>query len=894
MALTKYNAKRDFKKTAEPKGKVAKGKGELIFVVQKHHASHLHYDFRLEAEGVLKSWAVPKGPSLNPDDKRLAMMVEDHPYDYKDFEGNIPEGSYGGGNVIVWDMGTYFPTENPEGGDKAILDGIKKGNIKITLKGKKLKGDFDLVKLKNGKQENAWLLFKRKDKYISTQDITMKDKSVISKVTLEQLAKKYGNEKTGHTKDEVKRPAAKKKAVVAKKAAVNKATAKPAKKVASKKSASKKKPVRVKPMLAELIDKDFDNQEWVFEMKYDGYRALADCDGQGNVDLYSRNLLDFNTEFQPIHDALQAMPFDCLLDGEVVVENKKGISSFQLLQNFRTNDEGTLQYYVFDILRLNGEDLTGLTLLERKELLRMLLEKSKIDNVHYSEHIAEKGINFFKKANTKGWEGIIAKRADSVYKTARRSSDWLKIKITKQEEAIICGITEPQGGRNHFGALLLGAYKGDKLEYIGNCGTGFDHAALKDLYAKFKPLFTDKSPFDERITHRTKIQWMKPKLVCQVKFTEWTQDGSMRHPVYLGLRNDKKATEVKKELLIPKDKTPAKKAAVKKTAAKKASAKASKKKAKPEPEDKVEENASNLIMKVGKQTLKLTNQNKLYWPEDGITKGDLVKYYDEVSSIILPYLKDRPESMHRFPNGIKDQGFYQKDVDVDKIPKWLQTEEVFSESNKEHIQYLICNNKETLLYMANLGCIEINPWNSRIQTPENPDWMVIDLDPEDIDFKEVVKTAIETRKFFESLEIESYCKTSGATGLHIYVPLAAKYDYDIVKNFAQLVAQNINEKLPDTTSILRMPAKRQKRVYLDFLQNRRGQTLASPYSVRPKPGATVSTPLEWSEVNTKLDPTNFTIKNIMKRVEKKGDLWKPVIGKGVNLDKIIKKLYEEA
>lgn len=893
MALKKYNAKRNFKQTAEPKGKVKKGKGELIFVIQKHHASHLHYDFRLEAEGVLKSWAVPKGPSLNPDDKRLAMMVEDHPYDYKDFEGNITEGNYGAGNVIVWDMGTYTSTEHPEDGDKAILDGIKKGNVKITLKGKKLKGDFDLVKLKNGKQENAWLLFKRKDKYVSDKDITLKDKSVLSHVTLEQLAKKYDNEKNGHTAEENK--AAAKKAPtkkVVKKAAVKKATVKKVapNKTASKKLASKKKPIRLKPMLAELSDKEFDNDDWVFEAKYDGYRALADCTGDGSVDLYSRNLLSFNDEFKPIADALEDMPYDCLLDGEVVVEDKKGVSRFQLLQGYRSNNEGKLQYYVFDILRLNDEDLTGLTLLQRKELLETLLNKVKIPNVHYSEHVVGKGINLSKKANAKCWEGIIAKRADSIYNTARRSSDWLKIKITQQEEAIICGITEPQGGRKHFGALLLGVYNGKKLEYIGNCGTGFDFDTLKELYSKFEPLFINKSPFDERITHRTKIQWMKPKLVCQVKFTEWTSEGSLRHPVYLGLRKDKKAADVKKQEPKPKVKAVTKKAAAKPS--KKAAS--DKIKAVQVDDEYDAANTSNYEVKVGKQTLKLTNQNKVYFPKDGITKRDIVQYYDEVSSIILPYMKDRPQSMHRFPNGINDQGFYQKDVDVDKIPTWLQTEEVFSESNKEHIQYLICNNKETLLYMANLGCIEMNPWNSRIQTPENPDWMVIDLDPEAIAFTEVVKAAIEVHKFFEEHEIESYCKTSGATGLHIYVPLAAKYDYDIVKNFAQLVAQSVNERLPSTTSILRMPAKRQKKVYLDFLQNRRGQTLAAPYSVRPKPGATVSTPLDWSEVNAKLDPTKFTIKNTLQRIDKKGDLWKPVIGKGVNLDKVIKKIYDAA
>jgi bifunctional non-homologous end joining protein LigD len=299
-------------------------------------------------------------------------------------------------------------------------------------------------------------------------------------------------------------------------------------------------------------------------------------------------------------------------------------------------------------------------------------------------------------------------------------------------------------------------------------------------------------------------------------------------------------------------------------------------------------------LKVGKTVLKLTNQNKIYWPDEKITKGDLVKYYSEVSDLMLPYLKDRPQSLHRFPNGIRDAGFYQKDFDRSKTPEWLYTEPIYSESNKKYIDYLVCNDKATLLYMANLGCIEIHPWNSRIQSPENPDWLVIDLDPEDISFREVVKAAQETKKLLDELEIDCYCKTSGSTGLHIYVPLAAKYDYEIAKNFAQLVAQKVNDVLPDTTSVLRMPGKRKKRVYLDFLQNRRAQTLAAPYSLRPKPGATVSTPLEWSEVNARLDVTKFNIKTIFKRLDKKGDLWKPVLGKGANLDKAVKHIYEEA
>ncbi len=624
-------------------------------------------------------------------------------------------------------------------------------------------------------------------------------------------------------------------------------------------------------MLATLSEGAFDDKDWIFEIKYDGYRALAACDGQGNTELYSRNLLSFNKDFPDAVQNLETMSHQCLLDGEVVVEDDKGVSRFQLLQNYQNTKAGELKYYVFDILNLDGNDLTALPLIERKQLLQLLLKKEKLHNVIYSDHIEEKGISFFASAEKNGLEGIIAKDAHSPYRIDKRSSEWKKIKISKEQEAIIVGITQPKGQRNHFGALLLAVYDGAELQYIGNCGTGFDQKTLAELYKKFQPLFIDKSPFKQKIPLSATVQWIKPQLVCQVKFTEWTKDGSMRHPVFLGLRKDKKAKEVKREIPFDMEK---------KTKGTKAVADGTSKE-------------SDYEMKVGKTILKLTNQNKLYWPDDKITKGDLVNYYASVADVILPYLKDRPQSLHRFPNGILDAGFYQKDMDTDKVPEWLHTEKVFSESNNEHLDYLICNDKETLLYMANLGCIEIHPWNSRIQTPENPDWVVIDLDPEDIAFTEVVKAALETRKLLDSLEIESYCKTSGSTGLHIYIPLAARYDYEIAKTFAQSIATQINEILPKTTSILRMPAKRKKKVYLDFLQNRRAQTLAAPYSVRPKPGATVSTPLEWSEVNSKLDVSKFTIKNTLKRLDSKGDLWEPVIGKVVNLDKAIRKIYEQ-
>ncbi|MCW3127687.1 MAG: dependent ligase [Bacteroidetes bacterium] len=636
-------------------------------------------------------------------------------------------------------------------------------------------------------------------------------------------------------------------------------------------------------MLATLGEKPFDDENWVFEPKYDGYRVLALCDGDGGVMLYSRNFLSFDKVYASVREQLESIDHACLLDGEVVVENKKGASDFQLLQQYQKSGKGELKYYVFDLLNLESNDTTALPLVKRKELLKLLLAKQKFKNIFYSEHIVQKGIRYYEQAMKKGWEGIMAKRADSPYQVDRRSKDWVKLKITQEEEAVIGGITAPQGSRQHFGSLLLGAYDehGD-LVYTGNCGTGFDTKALAELYNKFKTLFTDKSPFVNQVKLRNEIQWLKPKLVCQVKFTEWTDDNSMRHPVYMGLRVDKKATEVIREKPVDMTKITAKATSKKPAAVKEKSKQA----ASVATKEKAE--AKSIEVKVGRAVLKLTNPQKIYWPDEKITKGEMVNYYAEIAPVILPYLKDRPESMHRFPNGISAPSFYQKDLDIATVPDWLHSEKVYSDSNKDTIDYLICNDKETLMYMANLGCIEIHPWNSRITALDKPDWLVIDLDPDDISFTEVVKCAQVTKKVFDKLGMECYCKTSGATGLHIFAPLGAKYEYDVVRNFAQLVARQVHEQLPDTTSLERQPRNRKGKIYVDFLQNSRGQTLAAPYSLRPRPGAPVSTPLEWSEVNAKLDPKNFTMKNIFKRLDKKGDLWKGVIGKGNDLKKAFK------
>jgi len=857
MSLSKYNQKRNFKQTEEPKGKIGKSEKDLIFVVQKHAASHLHYDFRLELDGVLKSWAVPKGPSMNPDDKRLAMMVEDHPYDYKDFEGSIPEGNYGAGNVIVWDNGTYTTADEDSASAKKTLKAdLNKGHLSFILKGKKLKGEFSLVKL-HGKQENAWLLIKKKDKYATDEDILKKNKSVLSNQTLEALEKKNETKEKAaskETKDESEDDTDTEKAV--------------SKTKTTKKKSDKKEPVAfVKPMLASITDQPFDDPEWVYENKYDGYRTLATINPD-EVHLFSRNQISFDVNFNPVLKELEKIKHQVILDGEVVVENDAGKANFQLLQNYLKTGEGNLKYYVFDILNLDGFSTTDLTLIERKELLKILLEKYALTNIFYSEHTVGNGLKSLEIASKSHSEGIMAKKANSTYLTDKRSTNWLKIKLVQQEEAVIIGITEPKNSRSYFGALLLGQYYGKRLEYIGKCGTGFTEEVLKDLYTKFKPHFIKESPAVQKIKLRDKIQWLKPKFVCQVKFTEWTEDMRLRHPVYLGLRVDKKASEV---FLTSKSKTLNKEVMA----------------TNEKPEITKEKDYD---LKVGTKTLHLTNQNKIYFPKDEITKGEIVQYYNEVADFILPYLKDRPQSMNRFPNGIDGPSFYQKDVDLDKIPSWLKTKKIYSESNDEHLDYLICNDKATLLYMANLGCIEINPWNSTTKHIENPDWLVIDIDPSNDKFEEVIRTALTVKEVMDELETECYCKTSGASGLHVYIPLGAKYDYDSIKIFAQLVATEIQKRIPEITSLERSIKKRNNKIYVDYLQNRRGQTLAAPYSVRPVPGAQVSTPLEWSEVTTKLHPSQFTIKNVLPRFEKKGDLWSPVLGKGANIKKILQKL----
>lgn len=910
MSLEKYKEKRDFTKTAEPKSGKPKQSDKLQFVIQKHDASRLHYDFRLEIDGVLKSWAVPKGPSTDPKTKRLAMMVEDHPFDYKDFEGIIPKGEYGGGTVIVWDEGSYEPIEKIKGKkaqEKHLLQQLNSGSLKIILHGEKLKGEFALVKT-HGMGENAWLLIKHKDDYANTSDITKKDKSVFSEKTIEQM-EKTSDQVWQHGKSEKTVKKKNNKAAASKVAEANfepDVTVDPPKKVPKeistliKKGKKSKIPIGMKPMLATLVDEPFDDPEWIYEVKWDGYRTLGFSLKNGDVQLLSRNNKPFNEKFYPICEVLKSWKLDIVVDGEILVLNDKGVSNFSKLQNWRSEADGELVYYIFDLIWYNGIDLTKLPLSSRQELLASILPQND-DRVRLSKVFKAKGTEFFHAAEKMGLEGIMAKKSDSPYLKDDRSRDWLKIKVHKRQEVVIAGFTKNEGTTKAFSSLLLGVYENGHLQYVGKVGTGFNTKNQQEMMTQFRPLIIDKSPFSEipdvnkpsrfrPNPPKAKATWLKPELVCEVAFSEVTTDGVFRQPSFKGMRVDKKAkevireTEVETKAVVELD-TPGK--AETKPVHKDQHAGAIKppkstgRKTLLNPKDETQ------VRKINGHELKFTHLSKIYWPDDKVSKRDMFNYYYQVADYILPYLKDRPMSLNRFPGGIHTKGFYQKDV-KGKAPDWADTFP-YTTSDGEHKEYLLGNDEAALLWMASLGCIEMNPWFSRSTSPDNPDYCVIDLDPDKNSFDQVIHVAQMVKQVLNQIDVPCYPKTSGSTGIHIYIPLGAKYTYDQSQLFAQLIVKLIHQQVPEFTSLERMIANRDGKMYLDFLQNRPGATIAGPYSLRPKPGATVSMPLNWDEVKAGMQMKDFTIFNAVDRLKETGDLFKGVLGKGIDLAKAIEK-----
>lgn len=629
-------------------------------------------------------------------------------------------------------------------------------------------------------------------------------------------------------------------------------------------------------MLAKETDKPFDDKGWIFEIKWDGYRAVAEKNGS-QISIYSRNGLDFTQTYPIVLEQLKAIQHDVIVDGEIVVLDDEGQPNFQLLQHYSDNHHRPIQFQLFDLLSMDGEDTTGLTLIERKQLLEQLIPEN--DVIRYSGHIIGDGKSFFKVTEEKNLEGMMAKNSNSKYYTGKRTANWLKVKHHKTREAIIAGYTAPAGSRQYFGALILAVKDGQRYKYIGHTGTGFNESLLKEMYDLLQPLVQTDSPFDEKIKTNSPVTWVKPDVVCEIKFAEVTNDGKLRHPVFIGLRIDKDKNEVTMNSN--------KKVETSKKQGKKDEKKESKKKQKP----LLPRQTKEAVFTFGRNKVTVSHPDKIYFPEDSVTKLDVVKYYVSMADYILPYLKGRPESLLRNPNGIHAKGFFHKDA-AENVPPFVKSEIVHSESNNKEIDYIICNNLATLAYMNNLGCIEINPWHSTVKALDKPDYLIIDIDPsEKNSFDQVIDAALVVKEILDKAGALSFCKTSGATGLHVYVPTGKKYSFGQVKDFAYIVCMLAQEQLSDFTTLERNLKKRgNQHIYMDYLQNRKGQTIASAYSLRPKIGATVSTPLLWKEVKKGLRPGQFTIHNIKDRVKKMGDLFEGVLGKGIDLKKCLTNL----
>jgi bifunctional non-homologous end joining protein LigD len=653
---------------------------------------------------------------------------------------------------------------------------------------------------------------------------------------------------------------------------------------AKKTSVKAKFPAGFSPMLATLVDKPFDADNWMFEVKWDGYRAIAHCNNN-KVSLISRNNKSFNEKFYPVTAALEKLNINAVLDGEIIISDREGVSSFGDLQNWRSEADGDLLYYVFDLLWLDGYLLFDLPLQQRREILKEVLPKS--PSIQLSQSFNAPGTTFYEVARDMNMEGIIAKKMDSVYVPNVRTKDWLKIKIAKRNEVVIGGFTRNEGTSKKFSSLLVGVFENNKLHYTGKIGTGFTDKEQLAMMEQFKPLIRSACPFDREPDYnkpsrfrpnppKATATWLKPQLVCEVAFAEITSDGVMRHPSFEGMRVDKKAKDVKAEKAKPIKKMV--KESILHTKKIITRRKPGERKTLLNPAEKQQERSINGY------PLKFTNLNKIYWPKEKITKRDMLNYYYQVAPVILPYLKDRPQSLNRFPNGIEGESFYQKNV-MDKVPSWINTFPYTTEGI--HKSFLVPVREADVLYMASLGCIELNPWSSRVQKPDHPDWCIIDLDPDKNPFDQVIKTAQVTHEVLQSAGIPCYPKTSGSTGIHIYIPLGAKYLYEESREFGRLIATIVHQQLPRFTSIERATADRKGKLYIDFLQNRPQATLAAAYSLRPKPGATVSMPLHWEEVKKGLAMKDFTIHNAVARIREQGDIFKPVLGKGINMKKAI-------
>jgi len=649
-------------------------------------------------------------------------------------------------------------------------------------------------------------------------------------------------------------------------------------------------PKHLEPMLATLVSEPVKEEGWLYEMKWDGYRAVAYLQ-KDNVNIRSRNNKSFDEKFYPLHKALQQWNIDAVVDGEIVVVNEQGIPDFGNLQLWRSEADGQLLYYIFDILWVKGVSIMHLPLEDRKQLLKLIIPKNN-SYLRLSEILKDGGEEAFELAKQLHLEGVMAKKSGSVYSVGKRTKDWLKIKTEKRQELVIGGYTHNEGSSKLFSALLLGIIENGSFHFVTPVGTGFNKKMQQEIIEKLHPYETDKCPFSTAPDYnkpsrfrpnppKATVTWIKPKMVAEISYREATKGGAIRQPSFKGLREDKKPTEVAKEIPVNTNEIVKKHKLVKQNIIKAPPKKERKTLLNPKEETQTRN--------IGGNELRFTNLSKIFWPDKGYTKRDMINYYYQVAPYLLPYMKDRPQTLNRHPHGINGESFYQKDV-KGKAPLWIETFPYFSHREQKEKEFLLCTNEASLLYIASLGCIEMNPWSSTAKNSDNPDWCIIDLDPDENSFEQVIQAARVTKEILDAIEILSFCKTSGSSGLHIYIPLGAKYSYHDSKEFARRIARIVHAELPHFTSIERKTAHRGGNMYIDFLQNRPQATVAAPYSLRPKHGATVSAPLHWDEVKKGLKLSQFNLSNMPARLKKEGDLFKGVLGKGINIQKAIKKI----
>jgi bifunctional non-homologous end joining protein LigD len=880
-ALSAYRAKRSADRSPEPVGVVSPVLGRL-FVVHKHAARQLHFDLRLEMDGVLRSWAVPRGPSYDMNDKRLAVKVEDHPIEYGDFEGIIPQGNYGAGGVIVWDRGEWVPLEDWRAG-------LEKGKLLFELKGYKLHGTWALVKIK--KSERDWLLLKERDAWVKSPGDEFPEQSVLSGLTVEEV-------KAG------KHPGTRLRAAVEEAGAAR----------------SQVDPRALQPMLAEPADEAFTREGWLFELKLDGYRLIA-AKTRGEALLLTRNGNDYTAVFPEIARAIRALPVDeCILDGEVVVLDAQGRPSFSRLQQRgrlsaplsirRAAVELPATFYAFDLLALEDLDLRALPLTTRKRLLAEAVPA--LGPLRALDHIDRQGEAFLARVAAIGLEGIIAKRADGPYR-AGRSSEWLKIKAEATGDFVVVGFTAPAGSRAHLGALQLADHVSGSLVYAGRVGTGFDQDMLVELAGMLQPIVRRDAPCSgplvdgvatDVIPETKTTTWVEPRHVVEVRFREWTPDGLLRHAAFLRLRPDKPVRDCERAMssrtsdaASPSSRTSEMGVGIYSPEPDAGPADGTGDQDTPSPRsdrrDDDPESARPAARKDTARGVAFSNLTKRYWPADGYTKGDMVEYYRAVAEWMLPYLRNRPVVLTRFPDGIDGKSFYQKDA-PEFVPDWIRVERIWSEETQREIRYFVCDDVEAVLYVANMGSIPLHIWASRVGTLELPDWCVVDLDPKDAPFSDVIRTAQALHRLCDAVDLPHFVKTTGKTGLHILIPLGRRCTYAQSRMLGELLARVVLRELSDIATITRQVTKRGDKVYLDYLQNRHGQTIVAPFSVRPLPGATVSMPLRWDEVNESLDPRNYTIRNAVERMERLGtDPMLPVLDAKPDLAGVLERLSDE-